>query len=275
MTCGEILNKEHYMSESKQIVVAILDELCDKVININNNDHDYFKKENRKTCIIDDEIHLPIYYNNKTSRNRDSLYSLKEFDEEYDSNDNIKYIETHINEAINNELINDYHDKQNEKQKRKFSLNALFQRKKKSNDVTINNNNNIITRKYSSAVDVRDKSNLTRTSSSSSFRRKINDLQTDASNFIKRSFSLKEIVKKREKERSREKLSELKNREWAKSYQSLIETDISVKYDDMSFVNYYEFNNDRYDVTEKKKNLKRTQSLNVHVSGFRLFYFLF
>lgn len=288
------------------------------------------KRNNRKTCIIYDELQLPSSYLNNAARNRDSLYSLKEFDEEHDDNDNNHKnlgkdnINNGAEEEVDNveldnvcvEVINENLIKKNEKPlKRKFSFNSIFShngnnnKKKQPEDEIANGSvrrRNIKTlstsRKYHSAVDIRNttkitnqspksnndndtsiNSNSTRDSGNtvtkskndksklqrkpSSLLQKFNEIQNETSKFIKRSFSFKEIVKKKEKERSREKLSELKTKEWAKSYQSLIENDISVKYDDMSFINYDEFNEVQYR-SSKNKNLKRTQSLYVNVSFF-------
>lgn len=297
MTCDD--NK--FTNDSKIIVNDILDELCDNVA-LNNNDHNRkideqsIKNSHRRTCIIYEDLFVPTINNNNTRSNRDSLYSVKEFDEEYDENDNNidklvkedyfgddcseKSIE--LNQAINKELIENYKVHNGWKSstsniKKKFSFNSIFNHQKdKVKNVTTNDKSQFLdySRKYHSSVDVSDYNKNKLTRKPSSLRKKLNDLQSDASNFLKRSFSLKEIVgKKKDKERSREKLYEIKNREWARSYQSLIENDTSVKYDDMSFVNYDALNQVKYEIPKKcGGNLKRTQSLYEHVSNFcRLF----
>lgn len=272
MTCDE--NK--FINESKIIVDDILEELCDKIVVLNDRkDKENIKRNNRKTCIIYEDLY-------HSSNMRESLYSLEEYDEEYDENDN--KICHHITddfepeltpskiEAINVNVLDQTSPKLSSF-KRRFSFNSFLRKDtKKSTDTRTLN----ATIKYHSAVDIRNDNKTKLTRKPSVIKKKLSDIQIDAGKFLKRSFSLKEILgKKKEKELTREKLCEMKNKEWAKSYQCLIESDTSVKYDDMSFINYDALNEVKYEVPSfKNSNLKRTQSLYVHVSAFRFTFFL-
>ncbi|XP_017785368.1 PREDICTED: uncharacterized protein LOC108568674 [Nicrophorus vespilloides] len=160
---------------------------------------------------------------------RDSLYSLEEHDEDVDENENTR----------------------KPVKKNKLSLKSMILGRK---DDKLKKGG----RMYASAVDISNKP-LKR---SSSFLKK--KILSEGAQFLKRSFSFRDYNKKREIDKSREKLSENKNREWAQSLQSLVEIDNAVSYNDLSFVNYDALNNCSYNDNEKDRNkIWRTQSMVV------------
>lgn len=102
----------------------------------------------------------------------------------------------------------------------------------------------------------------------SSFLKKIANLGEESKNLLKRSMSVRDLSKKRHQ--SREKLSEEKQLEWKQSLQSLVENDISVSYNDLSFVDYDVMNSINYDNNflrpENGGHIGRTQSMFERVS---------
>ncbi|KAJ8935978.1 hypothetical protein NQ318_012744 [Aromia moschata] len=103
-------------------------------------------------------------------------------------------------------------------------------------------------KKYASALELHQAAPtvLQRTPS---FIKRLVHMGEDSSNFLKRSLSFRDINKKKEKQPSRDKLSVKKNQEWKQSLQSLVETDTSVSYKDLSFINYDALNNINYKET--------------------------
>lgn len=273
------------MEESQIVASEILEELCEQIVSYgcdkkecsDCNDDDIVedhspkkeseKKANRRSYVITDEQNVPFLYS-LNSRNRDSLYSVREYDEDLDENENsIKYDSANVTEAVNTSLIQSYEDSRlkipDDKRRRKFSFNSFFHKKKSepAEKPAKETKNLLKTKKYASALDVREKPKISRTPSS--IKKKISEIQSDATKLLKRSLSFREITKKREKE----KLTEMKNKEWARSFQSLVESGTLNERGDLSFVNYDKFNTVNYELPKTdNKNLKRTQSLNVHVS---------
>ncbi|XP_068903040.1 pleckstrin homology domain-containing family G member 5 isoform X3 [Tenebrio molitor] len=113
-------------------------------------------------------------------------------------------------------------------------------------------------KKYSSAMELNQKPVVKLNRTASLFRK----FGEESKNFLKRSMSVRELSKKRD--RSREKLSEEKQLEWKQSLQSLVENDVSVSYNDLSFVDYDVLNNINYgegDPWPDKACIGRTQSM--------------
>jgi hypothetical protein len=118
-------------------------------------------------------------------------------------------------------------------------------------------------KKYSSAMELNQKPVVKLNRTASLFRK----FGEESKNFLKRSMSVRELSKKRD--RSREKLSEEKQLEWKQSLQSLVENDVSVSYNDLSFVDYDVLNNINYgegDPWPDKGCIGRTQSMIEKVS---------
>ncbi|KAF2904533.1 hypothetical protein ILUMI_01642, partial [Ignelater luminosus] len=219
---------------------------------------------------------------------RDSLYSLEEHDEDPDIFEEVNKknkIERKAAQAINNKLIN--RSKSDipirDKNAKSSIFGSVFKKKSKKDadgvDYVISDTKNSkkqfqeinpkkhSNRAFDNSSPVNIKENKTNLSRTPSLRKKLtNFLNKDAPNLLKRSFSFKDLSKRREKEKSREKLSEMKNLEWASSLQSLVETDIGISYNDLSFINYDVQNEITYKKVRMKtapaRILQRAQSLH-------------
>lgn len=258
------------------------------------------KEYNRKTFVFDDSVldeeendveelsNLPITI---------SEFIENDFEGSLDENcNNKKKFQFPIVTAKNNSLINKYEiraiSKSSEilspsksevpKRQKKFSLSSVFRKKDKSETKAPTKSKTEIehetydefnpfenfsnfpskatlskSRRFSSAMDLSDKSaSIPRTPS---FKKKLANLQTETKALI-RSLSFRDLSKKKEKE----KLSVLKKSEWKSSLQRLVETDPGVSYDDLSFVNYDQWNTVSYNASAPKKkdiHVHRTQSL--------------
>lgn len=225
---------------------------------------------------------------------RDSLYSLEEHDEDPDIFEEVNKknkTERKTTQAINNKLINRSKSEISIRDKNSKSsiFGSVFKKKSKKDadgvDYVISDTKNskkqfqeINTKKHSnrtfdnsSAVNIKEKSGSTNLSRTPSLRKKLtNFLNKDAPNLLRRSFSFKDLSKRREKDKSRERLSEMKNLEWASSLQSLVETDIGISYNDLSFINYDIQNEISYKKVRMNaapvRILQRAQSLHENVS---------
>lgn len=301
---GENTEDDRELNETLNIITEILDDIFSAVVNddedssensvlVNVEDADMCKEtverrkssnptdkklraSHRKTCIADDNVLSPNLKMRETSR-RDSLYSVEEFDEELDENENLnsKHMVQAINQALINQLTtNNYHPKH----KKKSFLNSLFGRSKKEKKPDLSKSKSLqSSRKYSSTFEL---SQRILDKSPSFIRKSVRHvINKDVPSLLKRSFSVRDVDKKKDKLFSRDKLTEMKNLEWARSLQSLVENDNCVSYDDMSFINYDTLNTVTYDLPRPALNLHRTQSLIVHVSiynfqiiAFRVYY---
>lgn len=247
------------------------DSVCKQKIELRrrvDSEDNKLKASNRRTSIADENI---INYKFKELSRRDSLYSVEEYDEDLDENENYHDAKTVqavnqvlVNRIGNNNLQNHHHNKP--EGKKKSFLNTLFGRNKKDKkpEQSTKSKNLMTARKYSSTFELSQKL----LEKSPSFIRKSirHVVNKDVPSLLKRSFSVRDVEKK--KERSRERLTDMKKLEWAKSLQSLVENDNSVSYDDMSFINYDTLNTASYELPRPALNLHRTQSLIVHVSVF-------
>lgn len=292
---------------------TLSDDLNDFKENINNYVSSFSKDEStseeennnnlknayRNSYVLDDAIlNLPIEYRD-TSRNRDSLYSLSEYEEYRVEAINNSLLDEEvqkeedefsiIDEEKETELISsslekdsgivssslekdseivgsslETHDEDTKKRKKKKSFLSIFGKKNKEKTIEIQPSPQKSlqkSRKYSSAIDISDKSLLTRTPS---FIKRLTKISNDATSKLKRSFSYRDLNKSRETIAPSPIKMLDKTSEWAKSLQNLIENDVSVSYNDLSFVNYDVLNTVSYD--EPKKHLWRTQSWHVQVS---------
>ncbi|XP_025830942.1 uncharacterized protein LOC108742195 isoform X2 [Agrilus planipennis] len=253
---------------------------------------DDFKNVNRKTSIVGDDFEQ--FSNRKSTSsdsignsNRGSLYSVEEYDEE----ENEEYIINNNNNrhrdpnkispisAVNTVLVNNStatveKEKQKENKARKKSIFSNIFSNKKSNKVSKKSTtldspfssyqsekpfkiSLINAKKYRSAVDIREpQQSLTKRISKLLYK--------DGSNLIRRSFSFRDLQRKKEKDITREKLAEMKNMEWAASLQSLVESDIGISYDDLSFVNYDVQNSllaEKIEPLRPHRAILRTQSM--------------
>lgn len=221
-----------------------------------------------KTC--DDE--KQIAYNK-----RDSLYALKEHEEEQDVSErtvkkrNLRFQTAGSINDLGHRLKSEalIHDKS----VKSSIFSAVFKKRTKKIDLDDSNeaNKTYIHNNNENYVNDLKSEKRVQVSRTPSFRKKLtNFLNQDAPSLLKRSFSFKDLTKRREKEKSREKLSEIKNLEWASSLQSLVESDFGISYKDLSFINYDTQN----EITYRRKTsavvsitaLHRTQSLYEKVS---------
>lgn len=147
-----------------------------------------------------------------------------------------------------------------EKKKKKLSFNSLFGKKDKHKAKEIKEEeethdnlpqlpvfrSNTLgkSKKYFSSLELHQQKNELHRKPS--FIKKLVHISEDSSNFLKRSLSFRDH-KKPAKDMSREKLTEKKTQEWRQSLQSLVETDISVSYNDLSFVDYDALNDINYE----------------------------
>nr|CAI5836246.1 unnamed protein product [Callosobruchus analis] len=188
-----------------------------------------------------------------------------------------------IDENDNRMTITAKDVKSKEKKKKKLSFNNIFGKKDKTRtkdtskeeEETHDNlpqlpvfysNTLGKSKKYASAMELHQKHHsLHRTPS---FIKKLVHIGEDSSSFLKRSLSFRDFTKK-SKDSAREKLAERKAQEWRQSLQSLVETDISVSYNDLSFVNYDALNDINYEPVNLKAGtcdsrnsyIGRTQSM--------------
>ncbi|GJQ84953.1 hypothetical protein Trydic_g554 [Trypoxylus dichotomus] len=234
-------------------------------------DEKKLKSAHRKTCIADDGMLNPNLKMRELAR-RDSLYSVEEFDEELDENENHnKLVVQAINQVLVNQVGTNNFVNQHPKVKKKSSfLGSLFGRGKKEKKSESSKSKGLqSSRKYNSTFEL---SQRLLEKSPSFIRKSVKHvINKDVPGLLKRSFSVRDVEKKKEKHMSRDKLTEMKNLEWARSLQSLVENDNSVSYDDMSFINYDTLNTVTYNKPRPALNLQRTQSLIVHGSPGRNF----
>ncbi|XP_015835650.1 pleckstrin homology domain-containing family G member 5 isoform X2 [Tribolium castaneum] len=229
-------------SDVESFVRELIREICERVCEVMPRDRQILaderslRKNHRRISIVDDEL--------VSSQLKPALNLV-------DENDNS------VCEAVNPEI--------DRKPKRKKKLSFSFLRKvsRDSEDHheetydQFDPHAKIATlrksKKYSSAVELNQNkgTKLTRTTSL------LKKLGQESKNFLKRSVSVRELTR-----RSRERLiSEEKESEWKQSLQSLVETDVSVSYNDLSYVDYDALNNIQYDYLPDKANIGRTQSM--------------
>lgn len=141
-----------------------------------------------------------------------------------------------------------------EKKKKKLSFNSLFHiNKHKNKDHKIDEEAEKYdsfsqqlpvfkggslgkSKKYASALELSSQISSPKVEKTSFFK-KLVTIGDDSSNFLRRSLSFRD-VRRKDKVPTREKLSEKKKQEWRQSLQSLVESDTSVSYKDLSFINY-------------------------------------
>ncbi|KRT86398.1 hypothetical protein AMK59_1206, partial [Oryctes borbonicus] len=250
------------------------DSMCKEIVGRrkpSNPDEKKIKSAHRKTCIADD-VALNPNFNMRESSRRDSLYSVEEFDEELDENENHNKSSVQaINQVLVNQIASNNFVNQHPKVKKKNSFfNSLFGRSKKDKKTDSTKSKGLqASRKYNSTFEL---SQRLLEKSPSCIRKSVKHVMNkDVPNLLKRSFSFRGGERKKDKQISRGKLTEMKNLEWARSLQSLMENDNCVSYDDMSFINYDTLNTLTYDKPRPALNLHRTQSLIVHGSPGRNF----
>uniref|UniRef100_V5H4C9 Uncharacterized protein n=2 Tax=Anoplophora glabripennis TaxID=217634 RepID=V5H4C9_ANOGL len=222
----------------------------------------YLRKANRRTSILDDELKEPVECRNNLVNFNLHRRSVSEcvINNCVDENDNNDY--SKISETIPDYYSRDtYEKKARDKDKKKKLSFTFFKKKEKSKtkdhkyeeDSETHDNlpqlpvfrSNTLgkSKKYSSALELHQAAPLHRTPS---FIKKLVNISEDSSKFLKRSLSFRELNKKKVKVPSRETLKEKKNQEWKQSLQSLVENDISVSYNDLSFINYDALNSINY-----------------------------
>lgn len=92
---------------------------------------------------------------------------------------------------------------------------------------------------------------------SNSFIRKVLNLGEESTNFLKRSLSVRDVTKKKESGR---KTSESGDQKWKQSLQSLVEMDVSISYNDLSFINYNPLNDISYENEDRTEDDDRTMT---------------
>ncbi|CAG9855895.1 unnamed protein product [Phyllotreta striolata] len=272
-------------------VKSVLSDICENAVNIvessvmtrdkaANSDAVTLRNNHRRTSVFDGEVaEFAECRNNFVNYHRRTISECCNRDAYVlDENDNNDYTKS------NNHLTKESKktaDK--EKKKKKISFNALFGKKDKKPKETSNkeeeekhddvaqlpvffSNNLGKSKKFASALELSHKSVLQRTPS---FIKKLVHIGEEPISTLRRSFSFRDVNKKPAGAApSREKLVEKKNQEWRQSLQSLVETDTSVSYNDLSFVNYDALNDINYDPVnltagkgENKGYIGRTQSM--------------
>lgn len=246
LSSDNAINNVERASDVETFVAELVREICDRVCEVMPRDRQILaderslKKRNRRTSILEDELVKPVL-------------------EFVDENDNS------VCEAVNHEVT------QKPKKKKKLSFSFLRRSSKENgeNDHHEENYDNFDThgkiatlrksKKYNSAVELNQKNTkLTRTTSL------LKKFGQESKNFLKRSVSVRELSRK---SRERLSISEEKELEWKQSLQSLVETDVSVSYNDLSFVDYDALNDINYgDYIPEKTNIGRTQSMYEQVS---------
>ncbi|KAJ8918333.1 hypothetical protein NQ315_008026 [Exocentrus adspersus] len=252
----------------RTFIEELISDICDSAINKIesravmtrdrklNTEELYLRKANRRTSILDDELQEPIECrNNFLNVNHLHRRSVSESVIDncvVDENDNNDYFK--VPEA----------KKRNQKIERKSFPLVSLRKKEKSNKVKDHKNeedsethdnlpqlpifrSNTLgkSKKYSSAMELHQPvpATLHRTPS---FIKKLVHISEDSSKFLKRSWSFRDLNKNKVKVPVRETLKEKKNQEWKQSLQSLVENDVSVSYNDLSFINYDALNNINY-----------------------------
>ncbi|XP_049822174.1 uncharacterized protein LOC109603045 isoform X2 [Aethina tumida] len=92
---------------------------------------------------------------------------------------------------------------------------------------------------------------------SNSFIKKVLNLGEESTNFLKRSLSVRDVTKKKESSR---KTSESGDQKWKQSLQSLVEMDVSISYNDLSFINYNPLNDISYENEDRTEDDDRTMT---------------
>lgn len=263
----------------KENINEFVSNLSKETLNEEENNNLTFQESNvkdvyRNSFVLDNNImNLPVECRD-SGRNRDSLYSLDEYEEDkLDRVSNPKLlVDPRGKEDDDYSVIDEEEEKDSGnvpaevvRKKKKKSLMSFFGKKsgdREKQDDQKTQPNKILqrSRKYSSAMDVSEKNFLNRTPS---FIKRLTRFSHDASSKLKRTFSYRDLNRSRESVTSSPVKMLEKNTEWAKSLQNLIESDVNVSYNDLSFVNYDVLNTVSYD--EPKKCLLRTQSLHVQV----------
>ncbi|XP_063917927.1 pleckstrin homology domain-containing family G member 5-like isoform X1 [Zophobas morio] len=258
------------VSDVETFVEELIREICDRAVCLVQGevmprdrqiraDERSLKKHNRRTTIVDNELindERPV--DRRTPVNgivEPRKLSL------VDENDNS------VCETVN-PLIGANLERKSSRRRKTLSFSFLKKNKSKEGDSEQHPENYDdfdphakisglrLSKKYSSAVELNQKpTKLHRTTSL------IKKIGEESKNFLKRSMSVRDL---RKKDRSREKLSEEKELEWKQSLQSLVENDVSVSYNDLSFVDYDVMNDIRYDddyLVPEKGCIGRTQSM--------------
>ncbi|XP_056648248.1 pleckstrin homology domain-containing family G member 5 isoform X1 [Diorhabda sublineata] len=281
---SNLSNKNRKEDNPEALIRYILNDICDNAIDIvdpitimkrGSNlslEEKQQRTHNRRVSIVDDDLSGDFVEcrNNLVNLHRRAV-SESVIDRRYvvDENDNKMELKK-------------LPDK--EKKKKKISFNSLFGKKDKKfreNKEEEEKRDNLPqlpvfksntlgkTKKYASALELnqhnQQKSVMHRTPS---FIRKLVNITEDPTGYFKRSLSFRDVSKKLVKVPSREKLTDKKNQEWRQSLQSLVETDISVSYNDLSFINYDALNDIRYEPVnlqagrnDSKGYIARTQSM--------------
>ncbi|KAJ8953345.1 hypothetical protein NQ314_007354 [Rhamnusium bicolor] len=291
---------------TRLFIEGLISEICDSALSVIENstiitrDRRLSKQDinlrraNRSTSIIVNELEPIECINNfvNTNLGQRAVSECIINNCIIDENDNNDYFKESINPTC---ITRDVPEKKVKEKDRKKKLSfSFFKKKEKSKtkdhkfeeDSETDNlpqlpvfRSNTLgkSKKYASALELHQAAPaaLHRTPS---FIKKLVHISEDSSNFLKRSLSFRDLSKKKEKEPSRERLQEKKNQEWKQSLQSLVETDISVSYNDLSFVNYDALNDINYrprsatlrpgSADTKGGYIGRTQSMIEKVSLF-------
>lgn len=312
MPSSDYFNDERKTKEQKSEDVAsyikeLLNEVCDKAMEISDNipsvviryqsdqspDEKLVKNFNRRTSIVDKEFRNSLgvvearneYINVRRAVSESILQDndLKDFRDETVKCDNVE-----LPKHFSKHSFKDCKDKANkEKKKKKLSFTSIFGKKEKQKaketkeeEETHDNlpqlpvfHSNTLgkSKKYFSSLELHQQKNELHRKPS--FIKKLVHISEDSSNFLKRSLSFRDN-KKPQKDFSRERLTEKKTQEWRQSLQSLVESDISVSYNDLSFIDYDALNDINYETVKLRPGkpdrgssyIGRTQSMIEKVS---------
>ncbi|CAG9834895.1 unnamed protein product [Diabrotica balteata] len=288
-------NQEATKNNIEEFIQSILNDIFENAFNIAEPNTVMTRKTslsfqekqtrdlNRRVSILDDDENVVEVRNNYVNLHRRAISeTFTGTNYVIDENENNDYTKDnkHNNKSI---ALEPPVVKEKEKKKKRISFNSLFGKKDKKTkeskeeeekqdnlaQLPVFTSNSLgKSKKYASAVELSQHSHKSVLQRTPSFFRKLIHIGEDPANAIKRSLSFREVTKKPTKSSSREKLTEKKNQEWRQSLQSLVETDISVSYNDLSFVNYDALNDIQYEPVSLKAGcsgskgyIGRTQSM--------------
>lgn len=283
-------DKDNETDNTKDLVRNLLNDICENAINTVESgtvmirgkhislQEQALKTNNRRVSILDDDkVDLTECCNNYVKLHRRTVSECYNHDSSYvlDENDNNDYTKTTKDTKRTNEK---------EKKKKRISFHSLFGKKDKKPkeskeeeekhdnlaQLPVFNSNTLgKSKKYASALELSHKTVLQRTPS---FIKKLVHISEEPITSLKRSLSFRDLHKKPVRVASREKMTEKRNQEWRQSLQSLVESDITVSYNDLSFINYDALNDINYEPVAlragkgDKGYIGRTQSMIEKVS---------
>ncbi|KAG5881580.1 hypothetical protein JTB14_019935 [Gonioctena quinquepunctata] len=260
----------------RKLLIEICDSAVDKVDAVMVRDKSltaeerYLRTTHRRVSVLDEEVDTEAIEcrNNFVNLHRRAVSECAFSDCVLDENDNKDYSKPQSQPVCS--AKEDKKSKDKDKKKKKLSFASIFKKdrnKSKESREEEETHDNLAqlpvfhtntlgkSKKFASALELSQRS-LQRTPSL--IKRIVHNIGEDSSSFLKRSFSFREVNKKQDKvAASRGKLEKM-NQEWKQSLQSLVETDIRVSYNDLSFIDYDALNDINYEPVELRAGTKGT-----------------